>query len=61
MILWSQIKDMNLFRWFEADRPEKFPWFEEARDYFAIHQWQFFIVIGFIFFVIPLTFLLLSN
>lgn len=52
---------MNLLRWFEADRPEKFPWFEEARDYFAIHQWQFFIVIGFIFFVIPLTFLLLSN
>ncbi len=52
---------MNIFRWFEVDRPEKFPLMGEARDYFAIHQWQFFIVIGLVFFLIPLIFLLFTT
>jgi len=52
---------MNLLRWFEVDRPEKFPRLGEARDYFSIHQWQFFMLIMFIFFLIPLTFLILTN
>ena len=30
---------MNLFRWFEVDRPEKFPKLQDFREWLAVHQW----------------------
>lgn len=30
---------MNLLRWFEVDRPERFPKLHDFREWLAVHQW----------------------
>jgi hypothetical protein len=46
---------MNLFRWLEVDRPEKFSKVWDFREWLAVHQW---LGIGLLMVLMVLLFLL---